>query len=157
MSTGEYYCKIWPKICDDDWQLKVTPLGHSSHVEFSLNRCLREDPRAAYSWCIGHHWFLLSKSHTAPSIFRRGMLLWSHVPTHTQKFFDHTHFLLNCLCLVKMYAYSYVTITQTAAIDYWIKVMLTSILILKAIDSTWKSKGFSSQYSLQAFKGFIWI
>ena len=37
------------------------------------------------------------------------------------------------------------------------KVTLISILILKAIDSTQKSKRFSSQSSLEAFKGYISI
>ena len=36
-----------------------------------------------------------------------------------------------------------------------IEVTLISILILKAIDSTLKLKKFSSQSSLQAFKGYI--
>ena len=47
------------------------------------------------------------------------------------------------------------TIIQTAAMDYWIEVTLTSILILKAIHSVHKSKRYSSQSSLQAFRGYF--
>ena len=42
-------------------------------------------------------------------------------------------------------AYFHVTIKQTAVVDYQIEVTFISILILKAIDSTLKSKRFSSQ------------
>ena len=42
-----------------------------------------------------------------------------------------------------------------AAVDYQNKVMLISILILKVMDSALKSKRFSSQSNLQAFKKYI--
>ena len=48
--------------------------------------------------------------------------------------------------LIKICAYSHVTIKQTAVVDYQIEVTFISMLILKAIDSTEKSKRFSSQF-----------
>ena len=68
-----------------------------------------------------------------------------------------TFLLLNCLCLIKICAYSHVSIIQIAVIDYQIEVTLMSIFILKATDSTQKSKRSSSQPSLQAFKEYICI
>ena len=67
-------------------------------------------------------------------------------------------FLLhNCLCLIKIYACSCVTIKQMAVTDHKIKVPFISILILKATDSTQKSKRFCSQPSLHAFKRYVCI
>ena len=63
----------------------------------------------------------------------------------------------NCLCLIKIHVYPDVTIKQTAVIDYQIEVKFVSILTLKAIDCTLKSKSFSSQSMLQAFKRYICI
>ena len=74
------------------------------------------------------------------------MLSHVHVPTHLQNrlgviyymhksIFDCMLLLHNCMWLIKIYAYSYVTIKQTAVIDYQIKVTFINILILKAIDS----------------------
>ena len=37
--------------------------------------------------------------------------------------------------MIKICAYSHVTIKQMVVVDYYIKVMLISILILKATDS----------------------
>ena len=51
-----------------------------------------------------------------------------------------------------MLPYSHVTIKQVAVVDYYLELLFISILILKAIDSTKKSKRFPSQSSLQAFK-----
>ena len=42
-------------------------------------------------------------------------------------------------------AYFHIAIKQTAVFDYQTDVTFISILILKAIDSTWKSRRFSSQ------------
>ena len=48
-----------------------------------------------------------------------------------------------------------VTVKQTAAVNYQNKVTLISILIFKAIGCTQKSKMFSCQSSLQAFKVYF--
>ena len=50
------------------------------------------------------------------------------------KTFDYTFVLHNCLCLIKICAYSHVTIKQTAVVDF--EVMFISVSILKASDST---------------------
>ena len=62
--------------------------------------------------------------------FRRGVLLHSHAPTYAQKrlevsliaranqTFDYTFLLPKCMCLIKICAYSHVTIVQTAVIHY---------------------------------------
>ena len=71
------------------------------------------------------------------------------------KTFDYTFVLHNCLCLIKICAYSHVTIKQRAVVDF--EVMFISVSILKASDSTEKWKRFSSQSSLQAFKRYICI
>ena len=63
----------------------------------------------------------------------------------------------NSLCLIKVCAYSFVTNKQMAVVDYYIEVTLVSILIQKTCDSTKKSNRFFSQFSLQAFKGYICI
>ena len=47
--------------------------------------------------------------------------------------FDYTFFLHNCLCLIKICAYFHVAMKQTAVVDYQIKVMFMSILILKLL------------------------
>ena len=61
--------------------------------------------------------------------------------------FDCTFLITNCLCLIKICAYSHVIIKQTAVIDYQIQVTFISILILEAIDSTQKLKRiFSVQF-----------
>ena len=78
---------------------------------------------------------------------------------HANQTLDYKLSPFNCLCLIKIRAYSHDIIIQTAVIDISIKVMLIilsilitlSILILKGIDSIQKPKRFSSQSSLQAF------
>ena len=64
----------------------------------------------------------------------------------------------NCLYSIKKFACSHVTIIPMVVTDLIIKLKLhikKSILILKHIHSTWKSKRFSSQSSLQAFNGYV--
>ena len=58
-------------------------------------------------------------------------------------------------CNIHCYGNIQFTGEQTAVVDYQNKVTLISILILKAIDCTKKSKRFTSQPSLQAFKRYI--
>ena len=52
------------------------------------------------------------------------------------KTFDNLFLLDYCPCLVKICAYSHVTIKQMIAVDYYIEVVFMSILILKAFIST---------------------
>ena len=79
------------------------------------------------------------------------MLSPAHAHTHTKvfgkvinctHFFEFTFLLLNCLCLIKMCAYSHVTVIQRVVTNYYIEVTLISILILKSVDSTTNCKGF---------------
>ena len=57
--------------------------------------------------------------------------------------------IFHCYCNVQF------TLKQTAVVEYYNKITLINILILKAIDSTYKSTRFTSQSSLQALKGYI--
>ena len=64
------------------------------------------------------------------------------------KTFGYLFFLDYCPCLVKICAYSHVTIKQMIAVDYYIEVVFMSIFILKGFISTYT---FSDLSSLQAF------
>ena len=68
----------------------------------------------------------------APAHVQKHIDVWEIA--HTNQTFDFTFLIHHCLCWIKPILM--LLLKQTANVDYQIEVTLTSILILKAIDST---------------------
>ena len=94
--------------------------------------------------------------------FRKGILLHLHMPTHRQKhlinrmcksttnqlliaYFDYTFILDDCLCLIKICAYSHITIIK-ACVRYFIKFLFFYQMI--GLQKLWKMFCISSKKPL---------